>query len=297
MKRLILTLTLLLVIFSYACTQSKTDTELNWYSNLEKAQEVAQAEDKVIFMHFTGSDWCQWCWKLRDEVFNKSAFKEYAQENLVMVKLDFPKKIEQPEETKRYNRSLAQKYQIKGFPTIQLLTAQGEPIEKTGYREGGPEKYVEHLKGILAKYSGDYNLVEHADFTLNDLEGNPVTLSELDKFIVLDFWATWCGPCKAEIPFLQKIYEKYQDQDLVVVGVSTESVEKQEEFFQELENEGTNVTYLRLIDPDMKVTREYGIRSIPTTFIIDKEGKLLLQEKGFAPETAVKFENIIENNI
>jgi protein disulfide-isomerase len=95
MKRLILTLTLLLVIFSYACTQSKTDTELNWYSNLEKAQEVAQAEDKVIFMHFTGSDWCQWCWKLRDEVFNKSAFKEYAQENLVMVKLDFPKKIEQ----------------------------------------------------------------------------------------------------------------------------------------------------------------------------------------------------------
>jgi thiol-disulfide isomerase/thioredoxin len=156
---------------------------------------------------------------------------------------------------------------------------------------------VQHLQNILAKHSGNYNLFQHADFTLKDLHGNSVTLSELDKFIVLDFWATWCDPCKAEIPLLQEIYEKYKDQDLIVVGVSTESVEKQQEFFQQLKENGTEVTYLRLVDSDMAVTREYGIRSIPTTFFIDEDGNIIHQEKGFAPQSATKFENIIENNL
>jgi|GEM_PF-592914 thiol-disulfide isomerase/thioredoxin len=297
MKRVNLTLILLLIVFSIACAQSKTDTELNWYTNLEEAKKVALNENKTIFIHFTGSDWCQWCWKLDEEVFEKPAFKDYARDNLVLVKLDFPQKTQQSEEVKKYNRNLAQKYQIRGFPTIQLLTAEGEAIEQTGYREGGAEKYVQHLQNILAKHSGNYNLFQHADFTLKDLHGNSVTLSELDKFIVLDFWATWCDPCKAEIPLLQEIYEKYKDQDLIVVGVSTESVEKQQEFFQQLKENGTEVTYLRLVDSDMAVTREYGIRSIPTTFFIDEDGNIIHQEKGFAPQSATKFENIIENNL
>ncbi|MDY6914697.1 MAG: redoxin domain-containing protein [Candidatus Cloacimonadota bacterium] len=296
MKKIILSLVFIMIISSYACSQSQ-NSELNWYSNLEKAQKIAQQEEKFIFIHFTGSDWCKWCWKLEEEVYEKPEFIEYVNENFVLVKLDFPRKIEQPEEVKNYNRSLAQKYQIKGFPTIQILDADGTPIEKTGYQEGGPKKYVQHLENILARYSGDYNIFEHSDFTLKDLEGNLVTLSELDKFIVLDFWATWCGPCKAEIPILQQIYNKYKKDGLTVVGISTEDVKTQKDFFKELEKNGTNITYIRLVDPDMSVTRKYGIRSIPTTFFINKEGILIHQEKGFAPEFADKFEDIIENNL
>ncbi|MGB5896232.1 MAG: thioredoxin family protein, partial [Ignavibacteriaceae bacterium] len=99
--------------------------------------------------NFTGSDWCKWCFKLSDEVFSKDAFKEYADENLILVKLDFPRSISQSSETKAYNQSLAQKYGVQGFPTIIIFNSQGKPVAKTGYRTGGAANYVSHIKSFL----------------------------------------------------------------------------------------------------------------------------------------------------
>lgn len=128
----------------------KKDT-INWFTNLEEAQEVAQEKNIPIFIHFTGSDWCGWCWKLEEEVYFKPIFQEYVAENMVMVTIDFPKKIKQPEEVVAYNRALATRFGIRGFPTVQLLTPDGTPISQTGYQKGGPEKYIEHLKELLIK--------------------------------------------------------------------------------------------------------------------------------------------------
>jgi thioredoxin-related protein len=97
-------------------------------------------------LDFTGSDWCGWCIKLKKEVFSQEAFQEYAESELVLVELDFPRNKLQSDELKAQNQALAQKYGVRGFPTIILLSPEGELIARTGYRPGGAEAYVAHLK-------------------------------------------------------------------------------------------------------------------------------------------------------
>jgi thioredoxin-related protein len=143
----------LLVLFVFLFTscnngQSSSD-KLNWNGNLEKAVEQAKKENKTVLVNFTGSDWCIWCKRLSAEVFQQKEFEEYAKKSLVLVMLDFPKNIEQTQETKEYNNKLAQKYGIQGFPTILLIDGQGKLVAQTGYQPGGAVKYVEHIKSYL----------------------------------------------------------------------------------------------------------------------------------------------------
>ena len=122
-----------------------------WMTDFEAAKVKAKAENKPMLLDFTGSDWCGWCIKLDKEVFGEAAFKDYAAAELVLVELDFPEGKGQSAELKAQNEALAKQYGVLGFPTILVLSPDGELIEKTGYQRGGPEAYVEHIKGILAK--------------------------------------------------------------------------------------------------------------------------------------------------
>ena len=120
-----------------------------WETDLEVAKKRAKDEDKVILADFTGSDWCGWCIKLKKEVFDKPEFKEYAKKHLVMLELDFPHEKRLPAKEKEQNEKLSQEFKVEGFPTILLMNAKGKEVGRTGYQDGGPEKYVEHLKGLL----------------------------------------------------------------------------------------------------------------------------------------------------
>ncbi|MGJ8649263.1 MAG: thioredoxin family protein [Opitutaceae bacterium] len=123
-----------------------------WMTDFEAAKAKAKAENKPMLLDFTGSDWCGWCIKLDREVFSQDAFKEYANASLVLVELDFPsKKIKQSEELVKQNKALAEKYGIRGYPTILILSPEGKLVEKTGYQRGGAEVYVEHIKEIVGK--------------------------------------------------------------------------------------------------------------------------------------------------
>lgn len=153
-KKVIIISALITLIMISACIaenpkENNEEDKIAWFTNLEKAQEVAQETNIPIFIHFTGSDWCGWCWKLEEEVYSKPIFQEYVEENMVMVTIDFPKKIKQSEEIVAYNRTLATRFGIRGFPTVQLLNPDGTQIAQTGYQYGGPEKYIEHLKELL----------------------------------------------------------------------------------------------------------------------------------------------------
>jgi len=150
LKKLTLVLFTLLFLVT-ACSENKTQTSdnLNWTINLEKAIETAKAENKAVLVNFTGSDWCKWCFKLSDEVFSQDEFKEYADANLILVKVDFPRNIPQSDQTKAYNQSLAQKFGVQGFPTIIIINDQGKPVAKTGYQEGGAQNYINHIKSFL----------------------------------------------------------------------------------------------------------------------------------------------------
>jgi protein disulfide-isomerase len=144
----------LLVLFVFLITscnngQASSTGNLDWNGNLEKAIEQAKKENKAVLVNFTGSDWCIWCKRLSAEVFQQKEFKAYADENLVLVMLDFPRDIQQSQETVNYNNMLAQKYGIQGFPTILIFNNQGKLVAQTGYQPGGASNYVKHIKSYL----------------------------------------------------------------------------------------------------------------------------------------------------
>lgn len=133
------------------CSKSGTSDSLNWKTDLKEALATAKQENKVVLVNFTGSDWCQWCKRLSDEVFSKSEFEEFANKNLVLVKIDFPQNIPQSNAIKFYNQQLANMYGVEGFPTIILLDKNGQGLLKTGYVQGGVENYIRELKQYMPK--------------------------------------------------------------------------------------------------------------------------------------------------
>jgi protein disulfide-isomerase len=137
------------VVLSLGCSDNQAADDLNWETNLEQAIEIAKSENKAVLVNFTGSDWCRWCFKLNDEVFSQAEFAKYATENLVLVKLDFPRSTPQSNETKTYNQTLALRYGIQGFPTILIINGQGKLVAKTGYQQGGAANYINHIQSFL----------------------------------------------------------------------------------------------------------------------------------------------------
>lgn len=116
-----------------------------WMTNMEKAMKKAQKEKKDLLVDFTGSDWCGWCIRLDNEVFKKELFKTKAPADFVLVALDFPRQKKLPAELKKQNDLWQKKLGVRGFPTIYLLDGKGRPYAKTGYQQGGAEKYLTHL--------------------------------------------------------------------------------------------------------------------------------------------------------
>jgi cytochrome c biogenesis protein CcmG/thiol:disulfide interchange protein DsbE len=109
------------------------------------------------------------------------------------------------------------------------------------------------------------------DFTLTMLDGSQMRLADLKgKVVVINFWASWCGPCRDEAPALQAIWEKYQDKGVVVMGVAYTDTEKgAKAFISEF-----NQTYPNGLDIGTKISELYSITGVPETFIIDREGKV-----------------------
>ena len=122
--------------------------ESSWVTDYKKAQEDAKAGKKLMLLEFTGSDWCGWCMKLDKEVFSTPEFQNYASRNLILVKVNFPRRRPQTEALKKQNQQLAQKYDIQGFPTIIVLNGQGEKLGELGYMEGGPSPFLAKLETL-----------------------------------------------------------------------------------------------------------------------------------------------------
>ena len=127
----------------------RAEAAKGWKTDFRKAAKEAKESGKYMLLDFSGSDWCGWCVRLDQEVFSKQEFKAYATKNLVCVLLDFPRRKPQSKELKRQNQALMKKHGVRGFPTIIILSPTGQLVARTGYRPGGPGKYVEHLKAVI----------------------------------------------------------------------------------------------------------------------------------------------------
>ena len=113
---------------------SEPTAHANWVTSMEQAQELARDKRKTILMDFTGSDWCGWCIKLSEEVFDTPEFKEWADQHLVLVELDFPNDQSKiTPEIKAHNDQWLKKLQVAGFPTVYLTDHEGLPFAKTAH--------------------------------------------------------------------------------------------------------------------------------------------------------------------
>lgn len=123
-----------------------------WTMDYAAALSLAEKQELPVFLNFTGSDWCVWCKHMQKAVFDTPEWKDYAEENLVLVTLDFPRNPARvPAEYKRRNQLLQQQFGVQGYPTFIVLDHDGETVlgQLGASREITPDQFIEQLQDLL----------------------------------------------------------------------------------------------------------------------------------------------------
>jgi peroxiredoxin len=118
------------------------------------------------------------------------------------------------------------------------------------------------------------------DFTLKSRSGENIKLSELrGNVVMVNFWASWCGPCRQEMPLLQQLYERYKDMGFTLLGVNVdEEPGAGDKVLKEIP-----VSFPVLYDSKNQVSQTYNVKAMPSTFMIDRDGKVRHLHKGYMP--------------
>ncbi len=124
----------------------------NWESNWNEATQKAKEENKPLVLVFQGSDWCGPCIKLEKKIWSSHEFVDYANENFVLYKADFPRKKanQLSKDMQVQNNALAEKYNVKGyFPMVVIFSPDLKVKGETGYKKLSPEEYIQHINSFL----------------------------------------------------------------------------------------------------------------------------------------------------
>jgi peroxiredoxin len=125
----------------------------------------------------------------------------------------------------------------------------------------------------MAKLEAQDKQIQNADFKLKDVSGKKWSLRSMKgKVVLVNFWATWCPPCRKEMPDLQALSDEFGKQGLVVLGLTDERSDVVKDF---LSHQSYN--YPILLDTDRDAAKQFGIEGIPKTFVYDRDGKLVAQ--------------------
>ena len=155
------------------------------------------------------------------------------------------------------------------YPYIELATLVRYEYVEAPADLNNDEQYRAAMAGLEA----DDRKREHPEFTLKDLSGKTWTFADLrGKVVLVNFWATWCPPCRKEMPDLETLYGRFGSKGLVVLGISDEEAAKVEPFIRE-----RKVSFPVLLDPGRKVNEMFVVEGIPKSFVYDREGKLVAQ--------------------
>ena len=149
----------LLFIVLFSANLSAQKEQLTWYTDLSEASKISTETKKPLMLFFTGSDWCGWCIRLQKEVFLTADFKKWADDNVILVDVDFPKdKSNQSVALQNQNNLLARQYEVRGYPTVWFVAAAGSvgnyqysKLGQSGYMAGGPSVWTSNANGFLGK--------------------------------------------------------------------------------------------------------------------------------------------------
>jgi len=171
--------------------------------------------------------------------------------------------------------------------TLAKAAQEQPPAEENGspnsvYMELASLVKYEHMQAAsdnpqfaaaMSRLEADDAKRQVTDFTLTDLQGKSWHLRDLQgKVVLVNFWATWCPPCRKEMPDLQALYDKYKDQGFLVLAISDEETAKVSPFITE-----RKISYPVLLDPGRKVNDGFVVEGIPKSFVYDRNGKLVAQ--------------------
>ena len=166
MKNMKKTFSILLLLISINLFAQESDVlvqkqdlfQLKWHTDVTKAINISMETEKPLFFFFTGSDWCGWCIRLQKEVFFKPEFAKWANENLVLVELDFPRRKKLDESLRQQNDNLRQMFGVRGYPTGWIVVPEIENkqvnfqrLGSQGYVKGGPSAWIAGADKILKK--------------------------------------------------------------------------------------------------------------------------------------------------
>ena len=133
-----------------------------------------------------------------------------------------------------------------------------------------------------------------ADFTLPASNGENIRLSEhVGEVVMINFWASWCAPCREEMPLLDNLYDKYKDLGFTILGVNLD--ENQQDAAKVLDQ--IPVTFPILFDPKSEISRLYKVSAMPTTVLIDRDGNFRALHKGYLPGFVDKYEEAVKELI
>lgn len=128
----------------------RSEYSVDWLTDYSAAKAMAEIEGKPILINFTGSDWCAGCIRLNKEIFSKPVFINYANEHLILLKIDFPLGVQQEESLINQNNFLYDHFEIEGLPTVILVDSEVEIYREYGYGREAPNSYVGRLKSLLS---------------------------------------------------------------------------------------------------------------------------------------------------
>ena len=135
---------------------------------------------------------------------------------------------------------------------------------------------------------------EAPDFTLKTLEGPNLRLEEYrGQVVLLNFWASWCGPCRQEMPILDRLHQRYEDAGFAVLGVN---VEGETAPAQKIVDK-TDITFPVLIDEGQSVSELYDLEAMPSTVVIDRDGVVRYYHRGYKPGDEAKYVEVVKTLI
>ena len=148
---------LAIVLIAFSLNAFAQQKPLEWHTDVNKAITKSVETSKPLLLFFTGSDWCGWCKRLQKEVFFKSEFTVWANKNVILVEIDFPKRTQLSTELQKQNRELQQLFAVRGYPTIWFVSPEieGEKVNfkrlgSQGYMAGGPPAWIAGANKIIS---------------------------------------------------------------------------------------------------------------------------------------------------